>query len=349
MRRPGTGNRIALAAIVLAMPLLFAACPKEEPPPRPRASASTSSRPVIPPSQTGIAAFNGERAMDHVRKQIDFGPRPPDTEQLAKTRAYITNELKSYGLTVSLDEFTAKTPQGEKKMANIVAEIPGETKTLILITSHYDTKFYKDMNFVGANDPAASVGTLMEIGRVLGSRKETARVTYRLVFFDGEESFCEGWSECGNEQSPDNTYGSRHYVSQMRARNELETTRAMILLDMMGYKNLELGRDPTSTRWLQDIIWQTGRSLGYDKVFVDREEGVGGDDHDPFISAGVAAVDIIQLTSYPHWHRADDTIDKVSAQSMKIVGETILASLPRIAEYIIKNNPQKVPNTKTIQ
>ena len=87
--------------------------------------------------------------LDHVRLTV---------RKLAKTRAYITNELKSYGLTVSLDEFTATTPQGEKKMANIVAEIPGETKTLILLGSHYDTKYYKDMYFVGANDPAASVG-----------------------------------------------------------------------------------------------------------------------------------------------------------------------------------------------
>lgn len=320
---------------VLVAPLLFIGCPKDPPPPRPRASVSTSSRPV-PTSPPIVAAFNGERAMDHVKKQIEFGPRPPESQQLAKTRSYITNELKSYGLTVSLDEFTATTPQGEKKMANIVAEIPGETKTLILITSHYDTKFYKDMNFVGANDPAASVGTLLEIGRVLGSRKEKPKVTYRLVFFDGEEAFCDGWSDCGDEQNPDNTYGSRHYVSQLRARNELENARALILLDMMGYKNLELGRDTTSTKWLQDIIWQTGRELGYNKVFVDREEGVGGDDHEPFLAAGVDSVDIIQLTSYPYWHRADDTIDKVSAQSMKIVGETVLASLPKITEHVTK-------------
>jgi glutaminyl-peptide cyclotransferase len=320
---------------VLVAPLLFIACPKDPPPPRPRASVSTSSRPV-PTSPPIVAAFNGERAMDHVKKQIEFGPRPPESQQLAKTRSYITNELKSYGLTVSLDEFTATTPQGEKKMANIVAEIPGETKTLILITSHYDTKFYKDMNFVGANDPAASVGTLLEIGRVLGSRKEKPKLTYRLVFFDGEEAFCDGWSDCGDEQNPDNTYGSRHYVSQLRARNELENARALILLDMMGYKNLELGRDTTSTKWLQDIIWQTGRELGYNKVFVDREEGVGGDDHEPFLAAGVDSVDIIQLTSYPYWHRADDTIDKVSAQSMKIVGETVLASLPKITEHVTK-------------
>ena len=332
--------------LVLAAPLLFWGCPKNDPPSKPRATVSSSTRPITP---SPPVAFNGDRAMDHVKKQIDFGPRPPDTEQLAKTRAYITNELKSYGLAVSLDEFTAKTPQGEKKMANIVAEIPGETKTLILITSHYDTKFYKDMSFVGANDPAASVGTLIEIGRVLGSQKEKPKATYRLVFFDGEESICEGWSECGDEENPDNTYGSRHYVSQLHARNEIESTRAMILLDMMGYRNLELGRDPLSTRWLQDIIWQTGRALGYDKVFLDRTEGVGGDDHEPFLAAGVPAVDIIQLTSYPHWHRADDTIDKVSAQSMRIVGETILASLPKITEYIIKNNPQKVPSMKTIQ
>ena len=340
MRGLGTGNRILLLAIVFAMPLLFAACPKDEPPPRPRASASTGSRHVIPSTPTVIAAFNGERAMDHVRKQIDFGPRPPDTQQLAKTRAYITNELKSYGLTVSLDEFNATTPQGEKKMANIIAEIPGETKSLILITSHYDTKFYKDMYFVGANDPAASVATLLELGRVLGSSKEKPKATYRLVFFDGEEAFCEGWSDCGDQENPDNTYGSRHYVSSLRAKNELPDTKAMILLDMMGYKNLELGRDDMSTKWLQDIVWQTGRELGHGKVFVDREEGVGGDDHEPFVGAGVASVDLIQLSSYPHWHKADDTADKVSAQSMKIVGDTILASLPKIAERVTKE-PQK--------
>ena len=322
--------------VVLVAPLLFIGCPKDEPPPRPGAGASTNVRAATPTPPAAPAAFNGERAMEHVKKQIDFGPRPPDTEQLAQTRAYIVKELKSYGLTVSLDEFTATTPQGEKKMANIVAEIPGETKTLILITSHYDTKVYKNMTFVGANDPAASVGTLLEIGRVLGSRREKPKVTYRLVFFDGEEAFCEGWSDCGNQENPDNTYGSRHYVEQLRAQKELVNTRALILLDMMGYKNLELGRDTTSTKWLQDIIWQTGRELGYTKVFVDREEGVGGDDHEPFLRAGIDAVDIIQLTSYPFWHRADDTIDKISAQSMKIVGDTILASLPKVADHVTK-------------
>jgi Peptidase family M28 len=330
-----TTNGIATLVLLGGLPLLFGACPRGEgPPSTSRVSVSTASPPP-PPLAVG-ASFNGERAMDHVRKQIEIGPRSPDTPALEKTRAYIVAELKSYGLQVSTEEFSAATPQGEKKMANIVAEIPGETTTLILITSHYDSKYFADMNFVGANDPATSVATLLEIGRVLGSAKDKPRATYRLVFFDGEEAFCENWDDCKNGEAPDNTYGSRHYVSQLQAKKELPRTKALILLDMMGYKNLELGRDTMSTKWLQDIIWQTGRDLGYGKIFVNRPEGVGGDDHEPFLRAGVDSVDLIQLNSYPYWHRADDTIDKVSAQSMKIVGETVLASLPRIATRVAK-------------
>jgi glutaminyl-peptide cyclotransferase len=225
-------------------------------------------------------------------------------------------------------------------MANIIAELPGETATTILVGSHYDTKFYKDMRFVGANDPAASVGTLIEIGRVVASLQQKPQVTLKLVFFDGEEAFCEGWDEC-NEEGPDNTYGSRHYVSQLQAKNQIKDTAALILLDMIGYKKLELGRDTLSVRWLQDIVWETGRELGYKDVFVDRAEGVGGDDHEPFIQAGVAAVDLIQLTTYPHWHKADDTIDKISAKSMKIVGDTVLASLLKIQAKVLKDADQK--------
>jgi glutaminyl-peptide cyclotransferase len=331
---------LSRACALLLLVLLFAACPKNQTPKRqPRVGMSTSSSSTrLPPIPT---AFNGERALTHVRKQIEFGPRPPGSPQLERTRAYIVNELKSYGLIAAVDEFIAKTPQGEKKMANITGELPGETKTTLLIGSHYETKFYKDMQFVGANDPAASVGTLLEIGRVIGSLREKPKVTVKLVFFDGEEAFCEGWDDCVNEDDPDNTYGSRHYVSQLKTKNELGNTAALILLDMIGYRKLELGRDPTSTRWLQDIIWEMGRELGHEKIFVDREEGVGGDDHEPFIRAGVPAVDLIQLSNYPHWHRADDTIDKISAQSMKIVGDTVLASLPRIVDHITKGTDEK--------
>ena len=330
LRKTCTGNRIAVLVLIAGLPLLLTGCPRNEAPPAARVSISSGSKSNSSPTAPLVVAFNGERAMDHVRKQIEIGPHPPGTPELARTRDYIINELKSYGLLVSTDQFKATTPKGEKQMVNITGEIPGESKDSIIISSHYDTKYFKDMLFVGANDPAASVASLLEIGRVLGGSKEKPALTYKLVFFDGEESFCEGWDDCGKPDAPDNTYGSRHYVSQLRARNELATTRALILLDMMGYKNLELGRDTMSTKWLQDIVWQTGRDLGYGTYFVDRPEGVGGDDHEPFLRAGIDSVDLIQLNSYPYWHKADDTIDKVSAQSMRIVGATVLASLPRI-------------------
>ncbi len=323
--------------ILLALALFSTACPKNEGPESSRVGVSVRSPSGSPASGIvpAAVAFNGERAMDHVRKQVEIGPRVSGSAELAKTRNYIVNELKSYSLAVSTDEFTAATPVGEKKMANITAELPGDSKDVIIIASHYDTKLYKDMRFVGANDPGTSAGTLLELGRVLAGIQQKPKLTYWLVFFDGEESFCEGWEECGKPDAPDNTYGSRHFVSQLRNRNELSRVRSLILMDMMGYKNLELGRDTMSTKWLQDVIWQAARDLGYTSYFVDRPEAVGGDDHEPFLRAGIDSVDIIQLNNYPYWHKADDTLDKVSPRSMKIVGDTVIASLPRIEKRLL--------------
>ncbi|HEY6122228.1 MAG TPA: M28 family metallopeptidase [Pyrinomonadaceae bacterium] len=321
--------------LVLAIPLLFIACPRNDPKTDRNVGVSMSTPNQTPTPFPGTVAFNGERAMDHVRKQLDFGPRPPGTPELGKTRDYIVNELKTSGVSVSTDEFTATTPVGERRMINVIGEIAGESKTIIIISSHYDTKLYKDMKFLGANDPAASVAALLELGRVLGANKGKLKATYRLVFFDGEEAFCEGWDDCGKPDAPDNTYGSRHYVAQLKSKKELELVKAMILLDMMGYRDLKLGRDTMSTRWLQDIVWQTGKDIGYGSVFVDEPEGVGGDDHEPFLRAGIDSVDLIQLNGYPYWHKADDTLDKVSARSIKIVGDVVLASLPSLEGRVL--------------
>ena len=328
--RAGTGICFAL------FPLLFLACPRSEPRKSPRVGMS---QPAGTPTPVPLAvAFNGERSLDHVRKQIEIGPRPPGSAELSKTRDYIIHELKSAGTVVQTDEFASKTPLGDKKMVNITGEIPGESKDVIIIASHYDTKYFKDMHFVGANDPGASVGTLLELNRVLAATKP--KLTYWIVFFDGEEAFCENWDDCGKPDAPDNTYGSRRYVDQLRTTKQLERVRALILLDMIGYKELELGRDTMSTKWLQDILWQTARELGYRSYFVDRPEGVGGDDHEPFLRAGIPSVDLIQLNGYPYWHRADDTLDKVSAKSMKIVGDVVSASLPHIEQRLMSKGKQ---------
>lgn len=326
---------LSLALCLLDLPLVLTGCPKNDGPTRTRTGVSErSSASPNPAMLPGAVAFNGERALEHVKKQIEIGPRPPGSAELGKTRQYIINTLGDAGLKIVTDEFPASTPRGEKQMVNITAEIPGESSDVIVIASHYDTKLFKDMTFVGANDPGASVGALMELGRVLAANPTKPKFTYWLVFFDGEEAFCKNWDDCGKPDAPDNTYGSRRFVSQLKQNKETARVRALILMDMMGYKNLELGRDTMSTRWLQDIVWRTGREMGYGKYFVDRPEGVGGDDHEPFLRAGIDSVDVIQLNGYPYWHRADDTLDKVSAQSMKIVGDTVIASLPKIEEFL---------------
>lgn len=328
-----------LLFLYLPVILLFTACPKKDVDRgASRVSVSTGSPRQVETPAPIPSAFNGQRAFDHVREQVEIGPRVPGSAELAKTRQYILSELKSYGLAVQTDEFMASTPVGDKRMVNITAQLAGESENAIIIASHYDTKLYTDMHFVGANDPGASVGTLLELGRVLGASGHKPKLTYWLVFFDGEEAFCEEWDQCGKPGAPDNTYGSRRYVSQLQSQGKLNLVRALILLDMMGYKNLELGRDTMSTKWLQDTIWQTGRELGYGSVFVDRPEGVGGDDHEPFLRAGIDSVDLIQLNGYPYWHRADDTLDKVSARSLKIVGDVVLESLPRIEKRLMEKN-----------
>ena len=289
------------------------------------------------PAKSKKTDFDGERAFEYVRKQVEFGVRPPGSPELEKTRAYIIDQLRSFGLNVTTDEFQATTPQGQKKMANVVAELPGSSNDIVIICSHYDTKFIKDFKFVGANDAGSSTGAVIEIARVLAMKKLPLKMTYRFVLFDGEEAFCFDWEQCHNpnpsdpkNQLPDNTYGSRHYVSQLVAKSELNRVKALVLLDMIGYKDLKLGRADLSTTWLQDIIWQTGRELGYSSQFVNSTEGVGDDDHSPFLKAGVDAVDLIQLSSYSYWHTKDDTLDKISAKSLQVVGDTVIASLPKV-------------------
>ncbi|MGI8655280.1 MAG: M28 family metallopeptidase [Pyrinomonadaceae bacterium] len=335
--------RFFSCALLFAAPLGFLSCPGNSAQQnnnisRTETIAATTTTPASAstdmPATANNSGFDGERAMRHARKQIEMKPGAAGSPELARTRDYIVGELKSYGLNVSLDEFRAATPVGERRMVNIIAEIPGESADTVLLTSHYDTKPIKQFRFVGANDPASSVAALLEIARVLAADKQKPKFTRRIVFFDGEEAFCFDWEQCGKPNAPDNTYGSRHYVAQLIDKNEVKQTRAMILLDMIGYKNLELGRDTMSTPWLVDTVWQTARGIGYGAQFVDRPEGVGGDDHEPFLKAGIESLDIIQLSNYPYWHTAEDTLDKLSPRSLKIVGDTVLTSLPRIEEKL---------------
>jgi len=327
-------SRMFVIAVLLLSSLMLAGCPGGN-----KSGEAPANSTVTSPGK--ISDFEGDRALEHVRKQVEFGPRPPGSPELEKTRGYIFDQLKSYGLKITTDEFHATTPVGDRKMVNITAELAGESSDVVIVSSHYDTKFVDRFKFVGANDGGSSTGELLELARVMAASKQQRKLTYWFVFFDGEEAFCFDWDQCHNPNPadpktplPDNLYGSRHYVAQLIDKNEIRRVRAVILFDLMGYKELRLGRDELSTTWLIDAVWQTAKQIGYGKYFVNEREGVGDDDHAPFLRAGVDALDIIQLSSYPYWHTKDDTLDKVSAKSLKIVGDTVLMSLPKIEERI---------------
>lgn len=266
--------------------------------------------------------LSGEKAMEHVRAQVAYGPRPPGSEALEKCREYLIRQLEGYGYQVERDAFEAATPYGPKKMVNLIARKKGGGN-VIALASHYDTKYYEKMRFVGANDAGSSTGLLLEIARVLAARKDG--FDYWFLFLDGEEAFIE-WSTF------DSTYGSRHLAKRWKEDGTAGRVRALLLLDMVGDKDLHLQKDTRSTPWLMDLVWTTAMEQGYRDI-LDAAPTAIEDDHLPFLDINIPCADIIDL-NYAPWHTAEDTLDKIDAASMEKVGKLVLAVLPRLEKRL---------------
>ena len=278
-------------------------------------------------AQTPAAAFDSSKAWEHLRQQVALGPRPSGTPANVKTRQYITAQLAAIGLKTVEQPFDGATPNGPVKMVNLIATIPGTRPDRIVIASHFDTKLFQAFRFVGASDGASSTAALLELGRVIKARGKLP-FTIELLFLDGEEAVGE-WR--GN----DNTYGSRYYVDAAKKAGTLSSLKALILLDMIGDRNLNMRREQNSTPWLTEIIWSTAKKLGHQAQFLDQPTPIE-DDHIPFLKAGVNSVDLIDL-DYPQWHTAEDNLDAVAARSLQIVGDVVVAALPDIEARLAKN------------
>lgn len=278
-------------------------------------------------------AFDSSRAYEHVRQLVAIGPRPSGSAGAAQARKYITAQLTAAGVTPTEQAFTADTPLGAVRMVNLIAVIPGDRPERLAFAGHYDTKLYRQFTFVGANDGGSSAAFLLELARVLKARRNA--YTTELLFFDGEEAVRPDWND------PDNTYGSRHYVSAAKVARTLGRLKALILVDMIGDRDLKIRRETNSTPWLTDIIWASAARLKLGQTFINEPLQVE-DDHMPFLEAGVPAVDIIDL-EYPAWHTAADTLDKVSARSLQSVGDVLLDALPAIEKRLAAAAPGRKP------
>ena len=278
---------------------------------------------TLHPSSSPVS---GERAMEHVRAQVAFGPRPPGSPALQRCREYIAAQMKSFGFEIEEDTFTADTPYGPIEMTNLIARKSNakEGKGVIALATHYDTKLMEGKNFVGANDAGSSTGLLIELGRVLAGDTD-GKYDYWFLFLDGEEAFVE-WSAF------DSTYGSRHLARKWKEDGTVPKIRALILLDMIGDKDLDIIYDTNSTKALMDLVWETAKSEGLESI-LSQYRGAIEDDHLPFLGVGIPSVDIIDLNYGPgnSWHHTtEDTLDKISAESLEKTGRLVLALLSRL-------------------
>jgi len=299
------------------------------------APASTPQPQQTAPPADKTGGFDGQRAFQHVSDLVAIGPRTAGTEGNHRAQDYIIGQLKAFGCPVDPEAFHTPTPLGDMEMRNVLVKIPGTSPDILLFLTHYDTK--RLPNFVGADDSGSSTGVMLELARLLCARKNA--LTIWLAFLDGEEAFNLEWKD------PDNTYGSRELAARMALSGDLSRTKAVLLVDMIGSRDLRIKRDTNSTSWLTDLVWSTASRLGYGDIFVSNATAVE-DDHIPFVRRSVASVDIIDLDTparLGYWHTPQDTLDKLSPRSLAVVGHVLIAVVPQLEQKFARPGAAKLP------
>jgi hypothetical protein len=279
--------------------------------------------------------FSGEKALAHVKRLVDLGPHPSGSDAIEKARDYIESQLRHSGWQVTRQAFTDDTPRGKIHFVNLIARFPGDANAAspsFLLCSHYDTKLFDTIRFVGANDGGSSTGLLLELARVIGQHPSLAR-KLELAFFDGEEAY-ENFSET------DGLYGSRYFARQLQGEGAKQPARSAthsaagglrggILFDMVGDSSLGITLPADSPAAVARDVFAAAEALKLRKHFSYLDRNLI-DDHVPLNAIGIPTIDIIDF-DYPWWHTADDTMDKISAQSLQIVGSVALYYLAEVA------------------
>ncbi len=276
--------------------------------------------------------FSGERAFAEVRKQVEIGPRPAGTPELEQARALIADGLRRAGWEVERQTFTQETPRGPVQFVNLIGRFaaagqspaPRDTQRAI-VCSHYDTKRFSTIRFVGASDGASSTGALIELARVLALDPVLA-AKVELVFFDGEEAFVQFTDpDDPRPDKADGLFGSRYYAGQLRASARARQFQFGILWDMIGDRDLTITLEPGSPPDLTRAILASADALGLKQHFGPYSRPIL-DDHYPLNRVRIPTIDLIDF-DYPAWHTADDTLERLAPESLQKIGAVTLHHL----------------------
>jgi Zn-dependent M28 family amino/carboxypeptidase len=311
----------------LALLLVVALCACSKPQPEASDAASPPSAPASTQPVSATSANNnvpapnidGNKTLEYVKDVVAFGSRPPGSAAHQKLEEYILSKLP--GVEVEQDKFTADTPAGKFPVNNIIAKFPGKKSGIIVVAGHYDTNYPLPKNYVGANDGGSSTALLLSLADQLRG-KERDGYSVWLVWTDAEEAFVK-WSDT------DSLYGTRQLAQKWKADGTASKIKGFILVDMIGDADLDIQKDANSTPWLSDLVYQAATNLGYQSHFFQQTVAMD-DDHIPFSKLGVPVVDLIDFTygyNNVFHHSPDDTVDKLSAQSLGISSNVVMETI----------------------
>lgn len=280
--------------------------------------------------------FNADSAYHFVQKQVDFGPRVPNTPAHKQCGDYLVNTFKKMGLEVTEQHFTPTTFDGKKLNArNIIASYNPAAATRIILSAHWDSRPFSDQDSVNktapvlaANDGASGVGVLLEIARVLQNSKLNVGVDF--ILFDAEDW---GSSEGTSDKYSGYCLGSQYWAANKHKENY--TAYFGILLDMVGAKNATFQKEGYSVQYAGDVVknvWSIASQLGYSSTFLDMNGGAITDDHVAVNEiAKIPMIDIIHTlpnnnsqTFFDHWHTSHDTMEHIDPKTLKAVGQTVI-------------------------
>lgn len=281
--------------------------------------ADTATVEPVGPVAMEESRFDGERAYADVGFQVDLGPRIPGSEAHMAVIGWMLEELEAAG-------WVAEVQEGEylgNPIRNVVAKRADTVSGAkwIILGAHFDSRSRADQDpdparqndpVPGANDGASGVAVLLELARVLPADLDK---NVWLVFFDAEDD--------GRIDGKEWIMGSSFFVAQLTAEANAPLPDAAVVVDMIGDADLNVYLEQNSDPKLSGEIWGVAASLGYQQQIQPFPKYRMLDDHIPFKNAGIPAVDMIDF-DYPYWHTVEDTTDKVSAESLAVIGETLL-------------------------